>query len=154
LAVLQGRADGVDEALSAPLALRHRRPQPRLAAGTALAAAGATALIDVSDGLATDARHLALASTVRVEIDAGSLPIAPGVDAVAEALRGDPRHLAVSGGEDYELLFTIPPDRWDAAATASDVPLTRLGRALEGKGVGFHGADAADLDALRGYEHL
>jgi len=154
LAVLQGRADGIDERLAAPLVARQRRPQPRLTAGAALAAAGATAMIDISDGLATDARHLALASTVGLEIDAGSLPIAPGVDAAAEALGGDPRQLAVSGGEDYELLFTIPPDRWDAGVAASGVRLTRLGRALEGTDASFHGADAADLDALRGYEHL
>jgi thiamine-monophosphate kinase len=145
LAILEGRLDGVAAGLSDALVARHRRPQPRLATGLALAGAGASAMIDVSDGLATDARHLAEASAVRLEIDAGELPLAPGVERP---------ELAVTGGEDYELLFTIPVDRWDAAAAASDVPLTRLGSALEGAGLRFVGAEAADLDALHGYEHL
>lgn len=142
-----GEVVGVTGALGAAIDRRaeaHRRPEPRLSAGRALAAGGATAMIDLSDGLATDARHLADASAVKVEIDLPLVPLAPGVaDAVA----------AVTGGEDYELLFTAPEAGWAELEAAAAMRLTRLGRVAEGRGLVFKDVDGAPVDGLRGYEH-
>lgn len=134
---LGGAAAGLllleDTALSGGDALRRRQldPTPRLAAGQALAAAGATAMIDISDGLAGDAGHVATASGTLLVIDATSLPIAPGVEQVAAAADRDALELAVSGGEDYELLAALPPDAVEPARqalAATGTPLSVIGR--------------------------
>jgi thiamine-monophosphate kinase len=135
LAVLEGRRAGPRELVD-----RHLRPRPRLAEGRALAAAGATAMLDLSDGLALDARRLAEASGVRLELDTTALPLAPGVDP----------ELAATGGEDYELCFCVPPEARAAAETAAAV--TWIGRATAGvPGIGWRGDPKAAQ--WRGYEH-
>lgn len=108
------------------------RPTPRVEAGQRLAGGGATAMLDCSDGLALDALRLARASGVTVEIDLADVPIAPGVAAVAAAAGRDAGILATTGGEDYELIVTVPPARLDPIRRALDIPLTPVGHVAAG----------------------
>jgi len=115
----------------AALRAAYRRPTPRLAAGRALARTGVvTAALDTSDGTAGDLLHLAEASRVGVLLDEARLPIPPGLTAAAAAAGRDPMAWALSGGEDYELLFAARPSFARAAsrvARAAGVPITRIG---------------------------
>lgn len=89
---------------------RHRRPTALPQLGQALSARRlASAAIDLSDGLSGDLHHLCAHSRVGAEISASALPISPALLAYARASKSDPVTLALQGGEDYELLFTVPP---------------------------------------------
>ena len=115
---------------SPDLALAHRRPRARVPEGAAARAAGATAMIDVSDGLAAEIHHLADASGVGMVVD--RVPVAIGVSRVSD----DPERLALGGGEDYELVFTAPdPERVETvfAEMGLGVPL-RIGRCTDDPG--------------------
>jgi thiamine-monophosphate kinase len=110
LALLEAGGQAATELLGRfpGLAAAHRRPQPALAMGVALARAGATAMIDVSDGLAGDALHLAESSGVGVEVHDATVPLAPGVTEAAALLGLDPLALALGGGEDFVLAAALP----------------------------------------------
>lgn len=154
LALLDGRApaDSVHDALADALRTRYATPVPRLGEGRALSAAGATAMIDISDGLATDARHLALASGVRIELELARLPVAPGVAEVAGKLGTDPGRFAATAGEDFELCVCLPAGLVKAgAAFGHDLPtLTYVGQVLDGP----PSLVVSDAEGeLFGYEH-
>lgn len=154
LQLLQGRVpfDANDEA-HCTLRERLDRPTPRVRAGVALRG-HASACIDVSDGLLADLGHICTASGVGAELDLDALPLAtalPGVFGVDVA-----RELALTGGDDYELCFTVPPasvDAMQAALAAVGAHATRIGAMVEGQGV--RAINGAPLAAMRrGWDHF
>ena len=112
----------------------HRRPEPPYGAGPVAAAAGATAMIDVSDGLLGDVAHIAEASGVAIDISAGSFEVAEPLRAVGAALGADPMRFILTGGDDHALVATYP------AGTALPDGWTRIGEVAEGSGVTVDGA--------------
>ncbi|MEJ2670885.1 MAG: thiamine-phosphate kinase [Deltaproteobacteria bacterium] len=145
--------------LKAPLTQAHLLPRPQLAAGRLLAQEGlATALIDTSDGVATDLYHICQASGVGARLPASSLPISSRVRTAAPALGLDPLNLALTGGEDYLLLFTCPPETVaflpQAFTKAGLPPPLPLGRMVPGDRVILETA-GGDVDISgRGYDHF
>jgi thiamine-monophosphate kinase len=143
-------------AAEAALIGRQLEPRARLEEGRTLAAAGATALIDISDGLAGDAGQLAAASRAGARIEAEALPLAAGIAAVAAAAGRDPLELAASGGEDYELLAALPPHRVEAAVAAlgrSGAGLTPIGELVAGTGVEIRLPDGSPVRSA-GFDQL
>ncbi len=135
------------------------RPEARLAEGKAAAASGVSAMIDISDGIAGDALHLASASEVGILLRASSLPVGLGAR-MAEGLLGEsPERLALCGGEDYELLVSVSPERAPSLAEAMERTGTKLtlvgevhskvrGCVLEEDG------STVKLETVRGYDHF
>jgi thiamine-monophosphate kinase len=145
---------------SAALRERFARPVPRVALALELAGAGVpAAMLDLSDGLAGDAGHLAAASGVGIVIEVDSVPVDPG----ARTVLGDEAALeaALHGGEDFELCFVTRPGMIDTPpreaaddARVHSAGLTRIGRVVEGAGVHLQSATGSVTPAERGgYDH-
>jgi thiamine-monophosphate kinase len=142
-----------------PLVEAHLKPRPQMAAGRLLAQKGlATATIDTSDGVATDLDHICQASGVGALLPAASVPISPRVQIVASYLNRDPLTLALTGGEDYLLLFTSPPGTVPRLAQAFakaglPAPLP-LGRIVPGDRVILE-TSAGEVDISgKGFDHF
>ena len=133
--------------LAPALRRRFARPVPRIAAGRWLARRGARAMIDISDGLAGDAGHLAAASGVGVAIELERVPCWPGVTPLA----------AVRSGEEYELLVAMPrrfgPTDVKAFGRATGLPLTRIGACTAGRGVRMT-HDGRPITPPPGFDHF
>ncbi len=154
LALLSDGRDPRDPA-AAPLLVAHHRPSPRLAAGRLLAAHGVRCTIDISDGLASEALHLARASGVGIEIDVDRVPLEPAAVRLLGGRRS--RELALAGGEDYELLCTVGRRLVDdlAPALEADGGLTILGEVTDAMAAGtvrFVDAGQPIELAEKGYE--
>ncbi|MCB0858380.1 MAG: thiamine-phosphate kinase [Solirubrobacterales bacterium] len=138
------------------------RPEPQLTAAPVLAQAGASSMIDVSDGLAADLGHVARNSGVTIRIRSGEIPVMAGVGEVANVIGDDPVSFAISGGEDYVLALTIPQERFEQADTAlieaTGFELLAIG-AVEPAGDGdgvviLENEDGTRSDAPSGHDHF
>ena len=115
---------------------RHYRPVPRIEEGMKLAATpGVNAMMDISDGIASDLRHILEASGTGARVDVRSLSLSAELRTVCARRGWDPVELAAGGGEDYELLFTCRP------GTAVPVPHTVIGEILAAPGLIWEGTD-------------
>jgi thiamine-monophosphate kinase len=122
----------------------YRRPEPPYDAGRVAAEAGATAMIDISDGLLAEARHLAEDSGVAIDVRRDALEIPEPLHAVAAATGADPLSFILGGGDDHALLATFP---------SADVPegWTVVGSVAEGSGVTV---DGGEYDGPTGWSHF
>lgn len=124
---------------------RHYRPVPRVSEGQKLAATpGVNAMMDISDGIASDLKHILEASGTGARIDVRSLPLSAELRRVCARRGWDPAELAAGGGEDYELLFTCRP------GTDVPVPHTVIGEILAAPGLQWTGTDRT----FNGYHHF
>jgi thiamine-monophosphate kinase len=129
LTALRGALTELDDDSRRFLLDRYRLPQPRVTLGPGLIGV-ATAAIDISDGLIADLRHLCEVSRVDAIVEAKSVPLSP---AARQAIARDPQRLptALTGGDDYEVLFTAPPEaveRISELARSASTPITPIGR--------------------------
>jgi thiamine-monophosphate kinase len=145
--------------LTAALAQAHLKPRPQLQAGRVLAREGlASAAIDLSDGVATDLFHLCRESGVGARIPADLVPVSPRVQAALPILQRHPLDLALKGGEDYQLLFTSPPEQAGALGPAFSraglpEPLF-LGEIFAGAGVTLSTAQGEEDISGQGFDHF
>lgn len=154
LAHLQGRTQ-IAPPLLAHCLDRLEQPWPRLEPGLRLRGV-AHGAIDVSDGLLADLGHILARSGVGAELELPRIPVAPALRACADAQLA--RDCLLAGGDDYELVFTAPVAQRAAIEALSfepALPLTRIGRVVEGAGLRLLDAQGRDVvQARRGYDHF
>jgi thiamine-monophosphate kinase len=129
----------------------HRRPRPPYAAGPHAAALGATAMVDVSDGLLADLGHLAAASEVAIDLDSGRFEVDDPLRAVGAAIGVDPMSFVLTGGDDYALAATFPdsvdlPEPWRVVG--------RVGGAADASGGAAVTVDGAPYGGTQGHRHF
>ena len=140
-----------DNACATPLALRFRRPEPRLALGAALAGT-ATAAIDISDGLLADLGHILESSNVGARIEVARLPLSQSLQEFATR----PADYALAGGDDYELCFTLPASALGALQAARPgCDISVIGEIVAGDGVDVVDANGEPYRVnRRGWQHF
>ncbi len=163
LRLAEGDRDEIREALGTELGRSlleaFARPVARVDEGESLAEAGATAMMDLSDGLAKDLHRLCRESQVGARIDLMAVPVADGLKEVEHLLGGDALGLAMEGGEDYELLATLGPEALHRVASRTEerfgTPMTEIGEIVEGSGVVAVDSDGRERPLEpKGWDHF
>ncbi|WP_050795796.1 thiamine-phosphate kinase [Parafrankia sp. EUN1f] len=149
-----GSAVNLDDPGYVELLAAHRRPQPPYPLGPQLAAAGAHAMCDVSDGLLADLGHIAAASSVWIDLDTALIPVPARISAAAAALGADPFDWVLTGGDDHALVACVAP------GTELPAGCTVIGRVLNerptGAGTRHHGVlvNGRDQHDQPGWDHF
>ena len=154
LALSTSTLTGVDRVVADQLIDRFDYPQARVAFGL-LARGVANAAMDLSDGLAGDLPKLAAASAVGAVVDVDRLPLSAALRAAVSPAQA--RDWALSAGDDYELLLSVPAGRFDELASAArsvDLELTAIGELRRGSGVNWRLDGAAFDTPVQGYDHF
>jgi thiamine-monophosphate kinase len=136
------------------LVRKHLRPEPRVEVGGAAARLGVGAMIDLSDGLASDARRVCEQSGVGCRVDLDLLPVASDARAFLESLEHDPEVLAATGGEDYELLIAAPESVLNELAGSVEVSLTTIGEVTDGADDVVFSRGGEPVEGLSGWDHF
>jgi thiamine-monophosphate kinase len=134
------------------LVRKYLRPEPRIEAGRIAAELGANAMMDLSDGLASDVRRVCDRSGVGCDVNLDLLPVQDDTREIARSLGRDPAVLAATGGEDYELLISAPKRVLNRLADSIGVPLTKIGQVTQ-KDVVFKRGDEP-VEGLSGWDHF
>jgi thiamine-monophosphate kinase len=134
------------------LVRRYLRPEPRIEVGRIAAELGVSAMMDLSDGLASDLRRVCARSRVGCDVDLDLLPVKGDAVKLTRSLGHDPGILAATGGEDYELLICAPVPVLDGLAERVGVPLTVIGEITQGD-VAFRRGEEP-VEGLSGWDHF
>ena len=150
LPLVLGQRDA-EPAVAEPLLAHYWSPQPQIDLGLALRGK-ASAAMDISDGLLADCGHIALASGVALHVERDRLPLSNAL--VTFLGPSGAAHAALSGGDDYVLLFTVPPARL-ATLQADGWPVHVIGSVMTGQGVTLLDSEGRDITPqIRGYQHF